>query len=150
MHPFRRSLISRAARTLAAVIVTSLSLTAPAGAQPAPRYNPNGWIRTDGWVFLYPFTNPYGCDGGGPTNMLRHWVAPHDPAREPAKDGTRWGDIDFGGEAVATGYGFADLWSAVEKGTDPVRWFTYADLLALPGVSRRTPPRDAGQGQQIG
>ena len=124
-----------------AIVLALLTLLgAGRAAAQVPGYNPDGTIRTDGWLFLYPLFNPYGCDGGGPTNMLRPWVAPHDPAAEAVKDGTRWGDIDFGGEAVALGYGLADLWASVEKGEDPVRWFAYRDLLGLPGV---LPPRIA-------
>src|SRR5258706_468981 len=41
----------------------------PARAQGDP-YNSDGWIRADAWNLLFPLTNPYGCDAGGPADNL--------------------------------------------------------------------------------
>src|SRR5882672_4452294 len=93
----------------------------PARAQGDP-FNDEGWIKADAWNLLFPLTNPYGCDAGGPVNMLRNWVAPHNLVSETAQNGTRWKNVDFGGQAAATGFEMEDVWRAFEPGEEPVHW----------------------------
>src|SRR5262245_26170852 len=100
-------------------IISAMLAGGPAPAAGDP-YNENGWIKADAWNLLFPLTNPYGCDGGGPENMLRNWVAPHVLTAESPQNGTRWNDVDFGGKAAATGFEMVDVWKAFEPGLEPV------------------------------
>ena len=85
--------------------------------------NPIGWVKTEGWNYLLPLSNPFGCSGGGEDQLLANWVAPHDVGTEGPLPGTVWDDIDFIGEAVSFGFEASAVFDALGLGAEPV-WFS--------------------------
>src|SRR5262245_15666300 len=118
--------------TFFSLAIIAAMLSAGPGRAAGDPYNDDGWIKADAWNLLFPLTNPYGCDAGGPLNMLRNWVAPHDITIEAPPVGTRWENIDFGRLAAATGFEMEDVWQAYEPGLEAVHWVTTEGLAALP------------------
>jgi hypothetical protein len=125
--------VIRPAETLIPALGMRTINVVPAG-QECTDVNGAGWIETAGWNLLFPLTNPYGCDAGGPENMLRNWVAPHQLTAESPRAGAQWGDIDFQGVAVSTGFEMADVYVGLNQDLDPVIWTDLKTLNALPGV----------------
>lgn len=112
-------------------IAGAIALLCMGGNEASAQYNPNGWIQTAGWNYLFPLGNPYGCAGGGTAIMAGNWVAPHEIGLEDPKAGDEWADIDFGGTALAPWYNLGGL---VENPT----WLSNAyieGLLRLPAGS---------------
>ena len=118
----------------------------PGAAFPFKNVNPFGWILARGWNFLGPLDQRFGNAGGGPQNMLRNWVYPHDIGTEDPKSGDVW-DIDFL-LAGAQGYAARDFSFAVGFGEKP-RWFTYQGLndLVAPVASAILPLPGSGEGR---
>ncbi len=99
------------------------------------QFNPNGFIRTDGWNFLGPLLNPFGA-GPSLDTLNRNWVAPHDIGAENPRgnSGEMWDNIDFNGVSPATGFNLGGL------APDPT-WFTIAFLEGAFGLPTGTFPR---------
>jgi hypothetical protein len=98
-----------------------------------PNPNPAGDILAGAWNLLLPLTNPYGCDGGGPDNMLRNQVAPRNLAEESPVAGTEWPpgeDISFQTDAVASGFEAGNLYRELGWSGDPL-WVSLAFLREL-------------------
>lgn len=96
-------------RARALGVLGAVALLYLGGSEASAQYNPNGWIQTAGWNYLFPLGNPYGCGGGGTTMMAGNWVAPHDIGLEDPKAGDEWADIDFNGAALATNFNLGGL-----------------------------------------
>jgi hypothetical protein len=98
--------------------------------EPCEEPNSQGDIQTSAWNLLLPLTNPYGCDGGGPRNMLRNQVAPRNLAVETPTAGTVWppgDDLDFQTKAVASGFEAGNFYEALGFSGDPM-WVSLAFL----------------------
>ena len=90
-------------------------------------WNPEGFLQSQAWGYLFPLTNPYGCNGGGDATMRRNWVAPHDLGVEAPKIGEVWEDIDFARTAAAGGFEGSAFFERFGLGPHP-RWVTIDDL----------------------
>jgi len=91
---------------------------------------PSGSIRAGSWNFLLPLTNRYGCNGGGPANMLRNWVVPNDLAKARPQAGESW-KIDFE-TAASAGFEAGGLYSALGLNNGPI-WASLAWLTDVTG-----------------
>jgi hypothetical protein len=106
---------------------------------PPPPPDPGSSIPAGSWNFLLPLTNPYGCSAGGPENMLRNWVAPHDLTVETPTAGEVW-TIDYERSAAASGFEGSNLFEAIGRSREAIwvslEWLSEATegLFAPPGT----------------
>ncbi len=111
------------------------------------QFNPNGFIRTDGWNFLGPLLNPFG-DDPAPEVMKRNWIgnaggtiaiqnASFNPRAGDQHDGSApdFASIHFGDVSPSPGYDLGGL--AVE----PI-WLTTPFLEAAFGLPPGTIPSE--------
>jgi hypothetical protein len=82
--------------------------------------NPEGWIRGGAWNFLFPFTNIYGCDAGGPENMLREWVGGDELYDSFAQAGETLPPLEYQVSDGAAGFEATHFFSRLGLGEDPI------------------------------
>ena len=103
--------------------------------------NPNGWINSDGWAYLFPLGNDFGA-GPPPAVMKENWVPPHVIGDESPAAGDNWGDIDFAA-SPSSGYFFGNLAPA------PI-WYTLDFLVgAFPALADGAAPADIERAQDL-
>jgi hypothetical protein len=95
---------------------------------PPPPPDPGSSIAAGSWNLLLPLTNTDGCSAGGPENMLRNWVAPHDLARETPMAGETW-TIDYERTAASSGFEAGNLYEAIAR-TREALWVSLEWLAA--------------------
>ena len=82
--------------------------------------NPEGWIRAGSWNFLFPLTNIYGCDAGGPENMLRDWGGGPELYDSTSQAGDPWPFIEFQSGDGTAGFEAGHFFSAIGAADEPV------------------------------
>ena len=82
--------------------------------------NTCGYILGGAWNFLFPFTNIYGCDAGGPANMLRDWVGDEVLHGTTPQAGDPWPIIQYQVEDGAAGFEATHFFSQIGGGDQPV------------------------------
>ena len=79
-----------------------------------------GFILGGAWNFLFPLTNIYGCDAGGPANMLRDWVGDEVLHSTTPQAGDPWPIIQYQVEDGAAGFEATHFFSEIGGGDQPV------------------------------